>query len=53
MLYLWFRDSNRKLYINVKAIGQVLFVVGWFVAYLYLSHQDYLIATGKQLINLK
>ena len=53
MLYFWFKDSNRKLYVNVKAIGQVLFVLGWVAAYLYLSHQDYLVATGQSLINLK
>lgn len=52
MLYLWFRDSKKKLYINIKAIGQVLFVIGWIVAYIYLSNQDYLIKTGENLINL-
>mgnify|MGYP000930747505 CR=1 FL=1 len=53
MLYLRLRGIKKRLYINVEAIGQALLVVGWLVAYLYLSNQDYLAKTGQYLINLK
>ena len=53
MLYLRWNNSKKQLYINLKALGQVLFVVGYLVAYLYLSNQDYLSATGQNLIKLK
>lgn len=53
MLYLSLRGNKKRLYINVEAIGQALLVASWFIAYLYLSNQDYLAKTGQYLINLK
>lgn len=53
VLYLRLKGHNKQLYINVKLIGQALLVIGWIVAYAYLSNQDYLAATGQYLIKLK
>ena len=50
MIYIRLKGSKKELYINIKAIGQVIFIIGYIAAFLYLSNQDYLEATGKYLI---
>lgn len=53
MLYIRVGNNRKQLYINIKAIGQVLFFIIWIAAYLYFSNQDYLALTGNNLIRLK
>lgn len=47
MLYINYGNSEKRLYINVKAIGKILLGVGYFLAYAYLSNQALLTILGK------
>ena len=47
MLYINYGNSKKRVYVNVKAIGQVLLGMALIAAYLYVSNQEYLIMLGK------
>lgn len=47
MLYLRFKNSNKRMYINVKEIGKILAIIGIVVSYFYLSKMDYLTLINK------
>ena len=47
MLYINYENSEKRLYINVKAIGKLLLGITFVVAYLYVSNQEYLLMLGK------
>ena len=47
MLYITLKGSKKRLYVNLKGLGGILLAVGYIIAYMYLSNQDYLSIIGK------